>query len=371
MRIVIDAFQVSPVMSGTDRLAQNVIREMASADRRNDYVIVTNGAVPSILAENLPSNFSIEPVYTRSRFVWFLLRLPGLLRRTKADVFFSFHNFAGPWRSKARTVCTTLDTIPFRRPDLYFGGSHPLKRLVVTTAMRRAGHRADVIIAISEFTKRDVAEVLGINRDRITVIPLQADPRFFLDRTETELDKVRQRYALPLSFVFALGGSDPRKNIERLVAAHRRLPHSLRAASPLVLGGAEWHGRALASGEADPYVRCVGYIDDADLPSVFRLALLFAFPSLFEGFGLTVIEAMASGTPVIASNTTSIPEVAGDAALLFDPTDVESIRLALHEVMSDGELRDRLVAAGRERCAQFSWKRAAAILLPVLSESPR
>jgi glycosyltransferase involved in cell wall biosynthesis len=367
VRIVIDAFQVSPILTGTDRLAHNIVREIAKIDHVNDYLIVTNSNVPTFVSAQLPANFSILRVRTRNHFLWLQLRLPTLLRRTNADVFYSFHNFAGPSRSKARMVCSTLDTIPFRRPDLYFGESSPIKRFVVTATMRRVGRRADAVIAISDFTKRDVVELLDIDPRQITVIPLQADPRFFAEPTSDELNRVQELYSLPESFVFALGGSDPRKNLERLVQAYQGLHPDHRAAAPLVLGGAPWH-QCLYEPDA-PDIRSIGYIEDADLPAVFRLATVFALPSLSEGFGLTVLEAMASDTAVVASNTTSIPEVAGNAAVLFDPNDVESIRSALCVMLEDPAIRTRMIEAGRAQCQKYSWERAATLTLQVLTDT--
>jgi alpha-1,3-rhamnosyl/mannosyltransferase len=132
----------------------------------------------------------------------------------------------------------------------------------------------------------------------------------------------------------------------------------MRMAHPLCIAGARWQGRELSTG-GDPHVRALGFVDDADLPALYRLAAVFAFPSLYEGFGLPVLEAMACGTPVLTSNTTSLPSVAGEAALLVDPTSVSAIAFGLETLLGNAGERARLVAAGRSRVAGFSWERNA------------
>ncbi len=361
MRIVIDAFQAAPAITGTDRVAYNVLRELQDLDSTNDYTVITNAEHPYIAGAVTASNFTVLPIRAKKRLIWLNLRLPGLLRRLRAEAFYSFHNIAGPSVKTCRTVCTLLDVIPITDPDLYHGKASFLKRYAVTASMKRAARQADAFVAISQYTKDTAVAALGIAPDSISVIPLQADPSFFAAASEKQLADVAAKYALPNSFVFALGSSDPRKNVAELLLAHRALPAKLRSKYPLLIGGARWHNEQVAL-DGDAHARLLGFIADEDLPLVFRLATIFVFPSLFEGFGLTVLEAMASGTPVITSNTTSIPEAAGDAAMLVDPTSRTQITQAMHTLLQNEGMQRQLAKAGTKQVQKFSWKRAATII---------
>jgi glycosyltransferase involved in cell wall biosynthesis len=365
--IVIDAYQAAAAITGTDRMAFNLLRELQELDQDNQYVVITNALYPYISDCLKAPNFRVHIVHAKKRLLWLNFKLPGLLRELRADVFYSFHNFAGPGTRVCRTVCTLLDAIPITDPDLYFGNASSIKRLAVRTSMMRTARLADAFVAISEFTKQSAVSALGLPPQDIQVMTLQADPGFFLPATTERLVEVARTYDLPKDFVFALGSSDPRKNVAKLLVAHRALPDSLRSKYPLLIGGAKWHNeRVEISG--DPHARLLGFIADADLPLVYRLATLFVFPSLFEGFGLTVLEAMSSDTPVITSNTTSIPEAAGDAAVLIDPSSTHEITQAMRQVLESKQEQRRLVRAGRKQVRNFSWKQAAIILLGVLED---
>ncbi len=366
MKIVIDAYQASPAITGSDRLARNMLRELQLIDSTNEFIVITN-AIHGFIAEGVNAkNFLVLPIHAKKRLIWLNFQLPILLLRERADVFFSFHNFAGPGIKVCRTICSILDTIPFTEPDLYFGKSSILKRRVVRKSMRRCVRQADEFIAISSFTKSSTVRALQLSPDRIKVMLLQADPVFFAPANKVQLVAVADKYKLPSQFVFALGANDPRKNIARLIQAHRTLPEDLRIQYPLMIGGAKWHSEEITLDD-DPHTRLLGFIADEDLPLVFRLATVFAFPSLFEGFGLTVLEAMASDTAVITSNTTSIPETAGDAAVLIEPESVTAIRNALEKLLTNPNYREQLVKAGKKQVKRFSWEKAASLLHGVLT----
>ena len=229
---------------------------------------------------------------------------------------------------------------------------------------RRAGH----IIAVSEQSKRDVIEAYGIPPEKITVIYEAADPRFCPQPAET-VAAVRARYGLPERYLLFVGTIEPRKNLGRVLTAFERLHAEGLTDALVIVGKRGWlYDDFFARLEGSPAKQAVifpGFVPDADLPAVYAGAQALAFPSEFEGFGLPVLEAMACGTPVVCSNTSSLPEVTGDAALLVDPLDVDALTEALRRVLSEPSLAADLRARGLAQAARFSWARAAEETLAV------
>jgi glycosyltransferase involved in cell wall biosynthesis len=223
--------------------------------------------------------------------------------------------------------------------------------------------RADRIIAISHATQRDLIAAYDVPPEKVTVIHEAADPRFQPQPPEA-VEAVRTRYGLPERYLLSVGTIEPRKNLTRLLEAFEALHAEGLTDALVVVGGRGWlYDDFFARLERSPAREAVlfpGYVPDADLPPIYAGAQALAFPSLYEGFGLPVLEAMACGAPVACSNTSSLPEVAGDAALLFDPHDVTAITQALHRLLSDDTLHADLQQRGRGRAATFSWDRVAA-----------
>jgi glycosyltransferase involved in cell wall biosynthesis len=229
-----------------------------------------------------------------------------------------------------------------------------------------AARRCAVIMADSEASRRDILRVLDVPPKRVRVVYLAADARFQPCTDPRALARVRARYGLPARYIFYLGGLDERKNVPGLLRAYARLPVSLRREQQLCLAIA---GQAR---RADPRrfpplepeierlgigaeVRLLGHLSEADKPLVYSGAALFAFPSLYEGFGLDPLEAMACGTPVVCSNRTSLPEVVGPGGLLVDPMDEQAFAAAIEQVLRSPGLAADLVVRGREQAARFRW----------------
>lgn len=356
MRLAIDAVQHKAFVTGTERAAVNVLRELQELDDRNEYVVFVNERFPYVGDALHAPNFVRHPVRVRRRDLWAPLAQPVLLRKLKPDVCFSFYNMRAPLLKTCRTVVSLLDLSMFLFREEYRVGAlrSRVVELVLLTMARNALRSADAFVANSEFTKDSFVRRFSIPPSKIQVAPLQADEKFFEAPDAARLGLAAKRYRLPERFVLTIGGSQPRKNVERLVEAHRLLPDDMRAGYPLVVVGARWGGRPVAGDVVE-----AGIVDDDDLPSLYRLATVFVYPSLYEGFGLPVLEAMASGTPVVAARATSLPEVGGDAAVYVDPTDPDDIAGTLRRVLADASARDALTAAGRERVRAFSWRRAA------------
>jgi len=368
MKIVIDAYQPAKHITGSDRFAKNILRELQVIDQDNKYIVIVNREHEFVADSIKAPNFKVLPLSVSKRAIWLMLGLPRLLQEHQADVFFSPYNLSGPGRRVCRTIISILDTIPVSQPDLYFGShSSKLRRAVVSFTMRRPLRFADQFVAISDFTKAMAVKDLGLDANKIEVVYLQADPIFFTPSSTEVKEAVHKKYKLPTSFVFTMGSSEPRKNIATLVKAHQLLPTELRGEFPLVISGARWHGQDIDI-SADPNISMAGFIDDADLPTVYQLATVFAFPSSYEGFGLPILEAMASKTPVLTTTATSIPEVAGQAAISVEADDPNGMSKALRTLLEQPKERRKLIEAGEAQTLRFSWKVAAERLLKLFSE---
>jgi len=286
------------------------------------------------------------------------------------DVFHGT-NFRLPGLGRARGVVTIHDLAFLACPD-------SVPRAVAARLERSARsstRRAARVIADSEHTRRDVIERLGVPESRVTTIHLAAGD-VFRPPTDAGADRRRlaQRYRLRFPYVLYVGTTNPRKNLARLLAAfadaRRRasLPHALVLVGDPGFAHASVLGEIERLGLADVVIQ-PGFTDDADMPAIYGAADLLAFPSLYEGFGLPVLEAMSVGCPVVTSNASSIPEVAGDAAALVDPTSIDAIGAAIEHVLTDAAVRADLVARGLRQAAKFSWTRAAAEHLRIYRES--
>ncbi len=257
------------------------------------------------------------------------------------------------------TVLTVHDLIFRHLPQHH----KRLNRWYLNLALPLYCRRADHIIAISECTRRDLSAAYHLDRDSITVVPEAADLRFRPQPAE-RVEAVRRRYGLPDRYLLFVGTIEPRKNLPRLLKAFETLHGEGLTEGLVVVGRRGWlYGDFFAALETSPVREAVclpGFVPDADLPAVYSGAQALAFPSLYEGFGLPVLEAMACGTPVSCSGTSSLPEVGGDAALYFDPDDDESLVGTLRRLLGDAELQQELVQRGRAQAAGFSWDRVAA-----------
>jgi glycosyltransferase involved in cell wall biosynthesis len=246
--------------------------------------------------------------------------------------------------------------------------SDPRLRSYLLQAVPTSVRRADVVLADSECTRADAIDLLGVDPAHVQVIYPGVEQRFRPVQDTNALDAVRSRYRLPARFVLGLGTLQPRKNFERLIEAYARLKEEAGSEVNLVIaGGAGWmyegiFGRVQELGVQDA-VCFPGYVADEDLPALYTLAELFVFPSLYEGFGLPPLEAMACGTPVVTSSASSLPEVVGDAALMVDPLDVAALAEAIQRVLSDTDLRNGMIRQGQEQARCFTWSGAAQKLL--------
>ena len=292
--------------------------------------------------------------------VWFEQRaMPQAAQRLGADLL-HIPYFGPPLRSSVPVIVTIHDLIQLTMPQLRGG---PLVRLY--NRMATAGAcRAASILADSEHTRRMVLAHLPVKSEEVRRVYLAAEQRFCPEAEHGEREHLRERYHLEGPFLLYMGGLDRRKNLPTLIRAYARA----QCTAPLAIAGAarssksasfpDLQEEARQAGVAHK-VRFLGWVDEEDKPALYRAAQLFIFPSRSEGFGLTPLEALACGTPVICSNATSLPEVVGDAALLFDPDDEARLAELIQRAASDSALRDQLRAKGIQQARQFSWRTTA------------
>jgi glycosyltransferase involved in cell wall biosynthesis len=263
---------------------------------------------------------------------------------------------------QARTVYTLHDLIFLHYPAYHL----PYNRWYLTFAMPRYLRAADMVITPSECSRQDAIKFYGLPESKIKVIYEAPAPTFKPVADPATLLQVRQKYELPEKFILHVGTIEPRKNLNRLLDAFKPLLSDWPELKLVLVGKKGWlydsffqHLQTLGLQDC---VIFPGYVAEADLPAFYQLAQLFVFPSLYEGFGLGPIEAMACGTPVISSNKSSLPEVVGEAGILIDPTDTAGLSFALRRVLNDGDLRANLKQRGLRQARKFSWAKTAAEL---------
>lgn len=383
MRIGIDALSVGN-RSGSGFYTRKLVENLLEIDRHNEYVILWPKGLDELAPPRAPNAKvilvrSFNPV---SRSVRGRLAFsPGSASQLRVDVFHfpaSVGPFLGPLEAMAivvgampqrrvRTVVTVHDLSFVRHPEC-FGF---FRRQYYRAAVGRGARIADTVIADSMSTRADLIEIAGVPPERVCVVPLGVDPELRPVRDERVLKSVREKYALPDRFLLFLGTIEPRKNIVRIIESFAsiadRIPHDL-----VIAGRKGWKYvdvfKAVRRLRVESRVHFAGRIADRDIAAIYSLAEVFVWPSLYEGFGLPVVEAMACGVPVVTSDTSSLPEVAGKAALIVDPLSTGEIAQAVMRVIDDAPLRGELIAKGFVRASELTWRRTASSTLLVYEQ---
>jgi len=292
------------------------------------------------------------------RILWEQLVLPLALRQIEADLLHAMAFVAPLWET-CPFVVTVYDLSFVHYPQLF----RPLNRHYLSLFGRRSARRARRVITISESTRQDVIRAWGVPPERVDVVYCGVDPTF-RPLPPAQLDAFRRQHGLPEHFVLFLGTLEPRKNLDTLLEAYALWCRAQPSAPLLVIAGAKgWYFQhVFASVERlslDDRVRFVGYVPAEELPGWYGTADVFIYPSQYEGFGLPVLEAMACGTPVITSDRSSLPEIAGDAGCLVPPDDTLQLAESMRQVWNDRELRQAMRERGLARAARFSWEQTA------------
>ena len=290
--------------------------------------------------------------------IWHRLRipLPATWITGKIDLFYAPDFLLPPLPRSVRTLVTIHDLSFIRHPETF----PPQLHEYLTTAVPRSVGRADHILTDSEWTRKDVIELLSIAPERVTPLHLGVSGAFTAEATPDEREMLAAKYGItPGPYVLAVGTVQPRKNYERLIEAVDRVRET-KNVTLVIAGRTGWLSEPVVEAvNARPHVRLLGFVDDGDLPALCRQAQVLAYPSLYEGFGLPPLEAMACGTPVVASSASSVPEAVGDAGLLHDPLDTDALADALLRALTDDELRADMRQRGLARAAEFTWTRTA------------
>jgi glycosyltransferase involved in cell wall biosynthesis len=364
LRIGLDGDTLGRKRTGDESYLASLMRGLGCVDDTNDYVVYVRD--PSKVGPSFEglTRFAFRRVAPQSIWLRFPIGLPLALRRDPVDLL-HVQYFVPP--AAPCPVVVTVHDISFAvRPDFFTRKDRFLLKTLVPWSLRRAAR----IITDVEYTKRDLVGMYDLSPEDIEVIPLAADPRYRpMDRARCR-QIVAERHGISGPFVLYVGTLQPRKNVATLIRAYGMFRERTGLPHKLVLTGKPKYMYqsvldALNEARYPDDIVLTGFVADADLPIYYNAASVFAFPSLYEGFGLPLLEAMACGTPVISSNVTSLPEVAGDAALLVDPTKPEAFCDALVQVLGDGEVADRLSQRGLEQAARFTWERTARETLAV------
>jgi glycosyltransferase involved in cell wall biosynthesis len=360
MRIAYDATAIPRLMAGAAVYTYELARALAAVDHENEYVIFARGGHFDDLPASRPGLrvLKVRAPSRPQRLVWEQAVLPWRLRQSRIDVFHSPHHTVPLVPCGCRRVVTFHDLTFFVLPERY----PPTRRLYFQTMTRLSARVADAVIVPSKAVRADVVRILGLPSWRVFAIPEAAGPAF-RPQDAAAVEAVRRRYGLEGPFILSVGSLEPGKNRERLLQAFARLRARGLEHMLVVAGQRAWRYEseeplAQRLGLADS-VRVLGHVPQADLPALYSAADLFAFPSLYEGFGLPALEAMACGAPVVASNVSAVPEVVGDAALQVPPLDVEALADAMERLLRDEPLRANLRERGLKRAAGFSWEETA------------
>jgi glycosyltransferase involved in cell wall biosynthesis len=358
MKVAIDARKWRDYGIGT--YVRNLVRHLARVDHETTYFLFCDRSDEATLRD-LAENF--VPVVEESEGYSFRehVSIPWKLQRLGADLLHSPH-YVLPLLCRTPSVVTIHDCIHLLFPQYLPGRmAWNYARLMLGSAVRRSA----VVFTVSEASRRDILRFYPeTDPGRVQVVSNAIDPAILEDPGEEEMARVRERYQIRGRFALYAGNIKPHKNLDRLIAAFGLLKQrsGFEDVKLLIIGDeVNRYGSLRRSVEAAGVrqdVRFFGFVPDSTLAALYRLASVFAFPSLYEGFGLPPLEAMACGTPVVTSRISSLPEVVGDAALLVDPYSVEDISTALARVLEDDGLRADLVARGRARAQSFSWERS-------------
>lgn len=370
MRIGLNLLYLLPgIVGGSQTYAVSLIQALAALDTENEYFVYLNRE-----SENLElaaaANFhrvvcTVQATRREARYAYEQLRLPGALRRDRIDLLHSL-GYVGPLAPPCPQVVSILDLI-YRGHQVMMTSR---KQKVLEFFVKQSARRASQIVTISENSKREIMEDVGVSPDKVTVTHLAGRPAA-APSTSEQRALVLARYGINAPYVLAFSSANPVKNIPRLMEAFADacagLPHQL-----MLLGhapsGTDFAAEAAQRNLAGRVV-VTGYVPDADIAPLLQGAAVFAFPSLYEGFGLPVLDAQQAGIPVVCSAAASLPEVAGDGAVIFDPQSVPEMRDALRACLSDDGLRESLIARGHANAARFSWEKTARQTLEVYAKA--
>lgn len=319
--------------------------------------------------ENITYKTNVLLPYSIYRRIWNYVPISyNNMFMSKADVY-HFFNYIVPPRLNGRVIVTVYDMVYKKHPDTM----EEATRLRLEKELKSSVHRADIVITISENSKNEIIEYLGIDDKKIRIVP----PGIHLDDYEKRLTsdiktQVKVKYNLPDKFILYLGTLEPRKNIETILKAYNQFKKENTRVKLVMAGSKGWKYESIFQVAQElgleKDVIFTGYVDEVDKWAIYKMAELFVFPSLYEGFGMPVLEAMASGIPVITSNSSSLPEVVGENGCMVDPYDYLQISEYMNKIISDRAFKSELITEGLKRAKEFTWEKSAKKMLSIYKE---
>jgi len=371
MKIGIDIRNIGKSRTGDEVVFLNLVKNLALQNTQGEYLLFTD-----ILDENILSkikidlgiegkeNFKIISLKTKNKFTWNLWTLPNYLRKNPLDAYHT--QYILPFFvSRKIKLLTTIHDVSFkvfpemiRKSDLFF------LKILIPWSLRRA----DRIIAVSEFTKNEIIKYYKTKPEKISVVKNALGEEFLIDKNLGEspfASDVISKYSLPHDFILYLGTLQPRKNLPLLIEALAKIRREMHGTKLLLCGNRQANNfdsridQKIKALKMEEEVNFPGYISEKDKPAIFRMARALCFPSLYEGFGIPLLEAFASGIPVIASDIPAHREIGGDAICYFNPQDSEDLSQKIKSIFTNHNLRTDFIHKGKERLAHFSWGKSA------------
>lgn len=354
MKIAVDCREIIDHPTGIGRILREFFAHSAPAD---DVFFILIGNQRTDLSGPEFARHEKIIIPERVTFWWDQVLLPSLLRRMKPDLFFSPY-YKTPLVSPVPAIISIFDIThfvidPYPRKIL---NSLYYKNFIALSALRSRR-----VFTTSRTTKADLTRYMGVEEDKIDVVHASVSSRFSRQSPES-MERVRKKYGIPGRYLFYTGNSRPHKNLARLTAAYNLLPDAIKRQYALVLAGVRTAANAAN-------VKPLGFVDDADLPALYSGADLFVFPSLYEGFGIPPLEAMACGCPVISSNASCMPEILGEACRYFDPLDTAGMARGIAELLGDEAGRNELSEKGRAQAALYTPEKMSRLMLEMFRKA--
>lgn len=363
LKIGIDAHALAAVGTGNYSYIRGLLEGLSKVDRENNYLLYDGTAPPS--ADNrIGKNFRARDLRLHFALARNFVSIPVAQRLDRLDIFHG--QFFLPRGLDCKTVVSIHDLCFEHYPEFF----RPSERLFLPRLIRAAARRANRILTLSEFSRQDIAQRYQVDARKIHVVQPGIEPHFKPLRDSAILKATQARYALPEAFILFFGRTDPRKGVDVLIKAYQKLLAQSEITQQLIIAGRagsadnELRASVRARG-LETRVRFIGIVPDQDLPAIISAADLVVYPSIFEGFGLPALEAMACGTPVITTNASSLPEVMGDAGLMFEPGNVDALASIIKRLLDSESARCEAAAVGFARAQTFSWTRSARQVLKV------
>lgn len=365
MNIAINTLGPSKLKAGIGRYVSNLVNDLAKIDDENKYFIFANEDNLSWFKNITNENFKIIKLgnYSKNkllRILWEQIILPMRCMFKRIDLLHS-PSFTLPLIKTCKQAVTIHDMTFFN----YAEHHTILKRIYFPLMIKYAARQADIIFADSENTRQDIIRILKTKSDKIKTVHLGVEDIFFEKRTKEEIKQILNKYNLDKKYILFVGTIEPRKNIPALIRAFARIQR--KNIDLVICGKLGWMYDSIFSTmqteKISNRVKLIGFVPDEDLPSIYAGAEVFVYPSFYEGFGIPIVEAMASGCPVITSNISSTKEIAGDAALLFNPNDDEELTDAIENLLNNKNLNKQFRLFGRLRAQIFKTKRTAELVL--------